>query len=607
MYFRITRTKTTSVLQLIRSYRDKSGKAQQKIIVSLGNMPLPERLYKEIAETIEARIDGEESLFPMDAEVGKWVDKIMNKIDVLRRWTQRVDTENITEDEEIADGVLVDRIEHENETELGPSLVLKKAWDELEISNFLEAKGFCRTQINSSMATVFNRLIEPCSEHELPDWLNTVSMDEITGEPLSLSSDDRYYRVSDALLGVKNELELFLRGREESLFNLDNSIILYDLTNSYFEGNCTRNPKAKRGHSKEKRTDCALISLGLAVDRNGFVMAHEVLEGNRNDSTTLVGMVARLEALLPSQGEKRVIVVDGGIATEENLKYLRSKGYDYIVAGKRQSRNEFYEDFCDENSFSVIPGRDGSKAVFVKREERGDELIILCRSDSRRDKEKAILNCTEEKFIKCINELNEQLSSHKSRRKTPEQVNKSIGRLHEKYSRAAKYYTITYDEQERKVSAIRDDEKYKSNSELHGCYFLRSSIKSMEDSEVWKLYTCLTKVETAFRNMKSELGLRPFRHHREDRCDAHAWITVLAYHLMRYVEYTLEQNNTPISWTSLRRLLQTHCYSTLIVPSKDGKIRYIRKPGRPDEKQRKIYQILKINYKNLPIRKHSNF
>jgi transposase len=607
MYFRLTRTKSTPVLQLVRGYRNKRGKVCQEIVVSLGNMPVPADYRKEIAQELENRLSGQESLFPIPAYVGKWVDIILKKIDEKKRWASRIDTSEPTGDEEVADGVLVDRIEHENETELGPALVLKRAWDELGIGNFLKASGFRDPQIKAAMVSVFNRLIEPCSEHELPDWVQTVSLEELLGGGINRYGDDRYYRVSDRLLELRIALERHLREREETLFNLKSSIVLYDLTNSYFEGECRRNPKAKRGHSKEKRSDCPLLSLGLIIDRAGFIIGHEVLEGNRHDCRTLVEMVACLESRLPDSPEKAVIVVDGGIATEENLKYLRENGYHYIVAAKRQSRNEFYEDFCDADSFSAVPDRELKKPVFVKRIEEDDELLVLCRSDSRRDKEDAILSKTEEKFINALNNLDTRLKSPKSRLKKTESIYKSIGRLHQQYSRAAKYYEVSYDEKKRTVSWSRNEKKYSGERKLHGCYFLRSSMKEISDHEVWNIYVSLTRVEQAFRNMKSELGLRPFRHHREDRCDAHAWITVLAYHLMRWIEHTLELAGAPATWRSVRRLLQTHCYSTIIVPSKDGKIRFIRRAGRPDERQRKIYQILNVEYRNLPVIKHTNF
>jgi len=219
MYFRLTRTKSTPVLQLVRGYRNKRGKVCQEIVVSLGNMPVPADYRKEIAQELENRLSGQESLFPIPAYVGKWVDIILKKIDEKKRWASRIDTSEPTGDEEVADGVLVDRIEHENETELGPALVLKRAWDELGIGNFLKASGFRDPQIKAAMVSVFNRLIEPCSEHELPDWVQTVSLEELLGGGINRYGDDRYYRVSDRLLELRIALGRHLREREETLFN----------------------------------------------------------------------------------------------------------------------------------------------------------------------------------------------------------------------------------------------------------------------------------------------------------------------------------------------------------------------------------------------------
>jgi len=607
MYFRLTKTKSTPVLQLVRSYRDDRGKVRQKIVVSLGSMSVPRHLRKEIADELENRLNGQQSLLPVSESVGKWIDIILKKIDETRRWAPRINTSDVSADEEVADGVLVDRVEHENETELGPSLVLKRAWDELGIGNHLKSSGFRESQINAAMVSVFNRLIEPCSEHELPEWVSTVSLDELLGTDVKSYGDDRYYRVSDSLLEVKDSLEKHLRQREKTLFNLENSIVLYDLTNSYFEGKCLRNPKAQHGHSKEKRDDCPLLSLGLVIDCSGFIIGHEVLEGNRHDSATLLEMVACLEARLPFSPERPLVVVDGGIATDDNLKYLREKGYHYLVAAKRQSRNKFFHDFCDVDSFSIVPEREKKEPVFVKRLERNNELLVLCRSDRRREKENAILSKTEEKFLKSLKNLNTRMKNPKTRLKKSASVYRSLGRLHQQYSRAAKYYNVSYDEKTGRVSWERNEKKYADETELHGCYFLRSSIKTLTDHEIWNIYVKLTRVEQAFRSMKSELGLRPFRHHREDRCDAHAWITVLAYHLMRWIEHTLELAGASATWPSIRRLLQTHCYSTIIIPSKDGKIRHIRKAGKPDERQRRIYQILNVEHKNLPVIKRTNF
>jgi transposase len=606
MYFRMTKTKTTPVLQLVHGYRDSRGKSRQKIVASLGDMDIPEDARKPVAQAVEARLAGQQTIFPESPEVVKWTDAVVARVSAKRATELFAATAQTYGDEEVADGVLIDRIEHEDERELGPVLVLDKAWKELGLDNMLKAEGFRDSQISAAKVSVFNRLDDPCSEHALAGWAETVALDELLGENVSRPGCDRFYRVSDALLAKKVELEKRLRAREVDLFRLKSSIVLYDLTNSYFEGQAERNPKAKRGNSKEKRSDCPLLSLGLAIDDSGFPIAHQVFEGNRHDSKTLVEMVSTLRSRMSPMEGRPVIVVDGGVASNENLEHLRKEGYDYIVTAKRQSRSNFHEDFCEVDSFSLVAGRDGKKPVFVKRVETENELLVLCRSDGRRQKEDAMLSGAENKYLEGLAKLQSQIDNPKSRTKKAEDIQRRIGGLHKKHSRAAKHYEVEYDADSKKLSWSRRDEGYAAARELHGCYFLRSSIMNLGDEEVWNMYMRLTKVERAFRNLKSELGLRPIRHHREDRGDGHAWITVLAYHLMHWVEKSLESAGAPSTWPAVRRILQTHCYSTIIIPSKDGKTRYLRKAGRPGERQRKIYQMLNVEYRNLPVFKHVN-
>jgi len=606
MYFRMTKTKTTPVLQLVHGYRDSRGKSRQKIVASLGDMDIPEDARKAVAQAVEARLAGQHTIFPESPEVVKWTDAVLARVSAKRAAELFAASAQSYGDEEVADGVLIDRIEHEDERELGPVLVLDKAWKELGLDNMLKAEGFRDSQINAAKVSVFNRLDEPCSEHALAGWAETVALDELLGENVSRPGCDRFYRVSDALLGKKSKLEKRLREREVDLFNLKNTIVLYDLTNSYFEGQAERNPKAKRGNSKEKRSDCPLLSLGLAIDDSGFAIAHQVFEGSRHDSKTLVEMVSTLRSRMSPMEGRPVIVVDGGVASNENLEHLRKEGYDYIVTAKRQSRSNFQEDFCEVDSFSLVGGRDGRKPVFVKRVEAENELLVLCRSEGRRQKEDAMLSGAENKYLEGLAKLQSQIDNPKSRTKKAEDIQRRIGALHKKHSRAAKHYEVEYDADSKKLSWSRSDEGYAAARELHGCYFLRSSIMDLGEEEIWHIYMLLMKVERAFRNLKSELGLRPIRHHREDRGDGHAWITVLAYHLMHWVEKSLESAGAPSTWPAVRRILQTHCYSTIIIPSKDGKTRYLRKAGRPGERQRKIYQMLNVEYRNLPVFKHVN-
>jgi transposase len=603
MFLRLKKTKSGQALQLVHNYRDNSNKVRQKVIVSLGNADIPEDIRKDVAEAVEMKLSGEESLFPLSADTAKWTDYIIERIENENRWQSMHYSEEIKESEEVADGVLVDRIEHENATDLGALLVLKKAWNELGMKNILSASGFSSRQINTAMVSIFNRMIEPVSENELPSWCRTMSFNDLLKENVNGYSKDSYYRVSDLLLKHSSSIQKHLRETEENIFSLDRSIILYDLTNTYFEGKSERNPKSARGHSKEKRNDCPLLSLGLAVDSAGFIISYKIFEGNRHDASTLADMVKQLDRDLSGAGGRRVVVVDGGIATKENLDYLNKNGYEYIVAGKRQSRGAFYEDFCDDNAFSVISGRDGKKEVEVKRMNVNGENIVLCRSSQRKAKEDAILSRYEEKYIKALNKLNERLNKPKSHLKSVEKVQRAIGKINAEYTRASKFYDISYNEEDRLVYWTRKEDEYEKAQQMNGCYFLRSSLEFLSPEEIWKCYISLTKVEHAFKMMKTFLGIRPVRHHREDRCDGHLFITVLAYHLMCYIEQKMKEAGKASTWWNIKRILETHCYVTVIIPSKDGTVRTLRKPGRPDERQRGIYDVFKINCKELPVYK----
>ena len=186
--------------------------------------------------------------------------------------------------------------------------------------------------------SIFNRLLDPGSENDLLNWAATTALNELLGERLELGGEDRFYRISDKLLAYRDVLEAHLRDRERELFNLNRTIVLYDLTNSYFEGQAAANPKARRSvNSKENRSDCPLLSVGLVLDGEGFVLTHKVFNGNLNDSKAMVAAVQNLQQL-SNDGSRPLVVLDGGIATAANLAYLTEHGFDYVVNGKRTTR-----------------------------------------------------------------------------------------------------------------------------------------------------------------------------------------------------------------------------------------------------------------------------
>lgn len=605
MFFREKKTSRQPTLQLVESYRTSEGKSRQRVVVSLGDCPVPDELRRLVAVEVTHRMAGYRRLLDDDPLVEQWVRRVLEKIEAAGK-LPGASRRQVRVDRKEYERVCVEDIQHEEGVELGPCLVLLQAWKSLELDRVLRRRKLSSGQLAAAKASVLNRLMEPVSENELPAWVRTTALGDLLSVRAEGWAEDRFYRIGDRLLSARSELETHLRERERDLFNLERTIVLYDLTNSYFEGSASANALARRSvNSKEKRSDCPLISVGLVLDAEGFVLTHRVFRGNVSDCRTLLDAISTLQ----STGDgcsKPVIVVDGGMATKANLAELRSRGYDYVVNGRRQKRAQFAEDFLDRDSFRRVDGRGKNGAdqpVFVRRIRSGDETVVLCRSDGRRDKEDAIQDGAERKLVEGLEKLEARILREDPRLKLhegPDMVNRAVGRLASRTTRASKLYRIEYDHPNRALSWYRREQDWNSSRELHGCYHLRSTLE-LEDRQLWRIYITLTRVEDAFRSMKSELGLRPFYHQLERRCRAHIWITVLAYHLQRWVEHSLKLSGYECTWKRLKRRLKTHCYATVITPTEEQLEHHDRKPGRPNEVQRLIYSLLGIDWKDLPV------
>ncbi len=600
MFLRVKKNKTSSVLQLVQSVWHAGSTPRQNIIASFGSLNVPREYFKEISKDLTNYFSKMPLSEDINPEVRQWTQKLI----ALYHQKFSKSISNQTPVPSIVDGVKVDEIDSLNTKMLGPLLPLEKAWNDLSLDSFFEANGFTKRNINSLKICVYNRLLEPVSEHGLVKWVGTTAFEDITGT-VQTQDDTHYYRAGDKLFKVADKLEEYLHNRECTLLNLENRVWLYDLTNSYFEGNCMRNPRAKRSaNSKEKRTDCPLLSLGLVLDKSGFPICHRVFDGNNHDCKSIPEIVEYLRKCsgLNDSQNPPTIVMDGGIATEKNLDLLTRKGYNYLVNGKRTSRTHFYEDFVDDNSFCTITGRDNKKPVMVSRKICGKEVIILCKSAFRKQKEDAIVSKTEERMLLELQKLVKRVEKNDPKLKLKfgdQKINQLIGAIRQQYTRASRYYELSYNSKEQRIDYKRNDEAYLHDSALHGCYQLRTNRIDLTDEDIWYTYITLTKIESSFRSMKSDLGLRPFYHQKDDRCETHVLITVLAYHLQKYIEYKLSEKNYDVVFPAIRRLLQTHCYVTTEVPTTKGTI-LIRKPGKPDPAQSAVYKMLDIDISVLP-------
>jgi len=614
MYFFRKKSANGETLQLLESYRNGDGQPRTRVVVSLGDIDYDKDLRSALAVEIEGRLYSQQSLLEPSKEVAELADRIVRLVHERGRWgphcKHRVETgeHKAQMASKTIDGVLLDKVETENSVSLGPELVALHAWESLRMSECLATRGFNPAQQRAACAQVVGRLVDPGSELALSNLvLPGSALSELIGERDSQTktSIDRLYRVSDKLVASREKIEAHLRKATTKQLNLTRTYYLYDLTNSHFEGICAANPKAKRGNSKQKRNDCPLITAGVCFDEHGFVLFHKTFAGNVGEASTLPEMIELMrECIEPSDSlfdSAPTVLLDGGLATPDNLEALRKAGIGYLVNRTRSYRSTFQAEFAQVGTFEDVPDRIASKRVQVRTAElpEGDahakDTIVLCRSNSRASKESAIRSKAENKLLADLEKLRNRIAS--KRLKQADKIQQAVGRLRERHPKVARYYDIELKDGHldwTRCDTIDDAES------LDGCYILQTSLQGLTAPELWQRYVVLSKAEAGFRCIKHECGMRPNFHRLERRVDGHIFISILAYQLMRFVCYQLEASGDTRSWATLRRVLQTHRYNTTILPTAGGDVWRLRKAGRPEAVHRSIYSTLGIDYLDLP-------
>ena len=632
MYFYIKKSASGKTLQLLESYRNSENRPRHRVVASLGDIVIEHSKQSQIANEVESQLYGQCNLnLGLSKDILYWVDRIIKQVDRQGKWkplllnssSKRSSKKNKNieiKEGEVIDGVLIDQVNHTHTTSVGPELLGFHAWNQLELSEVLKNLGFNEVECKRAATSVISRLVSPSSENFLLKHLERSGFPDLFGEEILRGSKDRFYKVSDKLLKNKNSIEIHLRDREKEYFHLNRTILLYDLTNTHFEGSCLKNLKAKYGKNKQKRNDCPQVVVGMVFDENGFELAHDTFSGNLNDSKSLLQIVQHMKAITNKDMElfdkKSLVIIDAGIATKNNLKLLRKEGFHYLVNDSRRGRLKYADEFKKEG-FEVIKGRNKKPPVEVRSieeiffEEEEDskifkkgikEKLILCRSSSRKEKENAMLSQAEQRFVEDLNKLSQRIE--KGKLKDPNKIQRAIGKKLSRHPRVARFYSVTYKADKKNKTPFlkytRNDEAFQTNEALLGCYVLRSDQMELCESELWQLYMTLTRAEDGFQALKSDLGLRPNFHQITSRVDGHIFITVLAYHLLQFILYTLTETGDNRSWFTIKKILQTHCYTTMILPTKTGKTYRLRKVGVAEQCQREIYEKFNINIKNLP-------
>jgi transposase len=433
----------------------------------------------------------------------------------------------------------------------------------------------------STMAAVLviARLCEPSSElHIAEDWFRRTALDDLLDVLETKVNDDRCYRALDRLLEHKEALEIHLKDRLGTLFALDYDLLLYDVTSTYFEGPAEANPQAQRGYSRDHRSDCKQVCIGLVVTRDGLPLGFEVFAGNRHDSTTLREIVERMESRYGRSS--RVWALDRGMVSEAHLEWLRQRGSRYIV-GTPKNQLRSFERYLLEGLWSTI--REGLQVQLVPTGE-GMETYILCRSEDRAAKEQAM----RDRFAQRIETGLTRLSTACEKRECqPGVIERRVGRLLERNQRAARFYDVrvTAHAGAARLEWRRRDEAWSQARACDGCYVLRSNVTDWTAQELWQAYIQLTEAEAAFRIHKESLQLRPVWHQTAERVQAHILVCFLAYVLRKTLEGWCRQAGLGSSATTILEEMARIQSTDVVLPTQDGRQIRLRCVVRPDRAQ----------------------
>ena len=607
MYIRRTTIKSRKdgkpyyTYRLVESVRTQKG-VRQRTLLNLGRgFSYPRETWPDLAARIGEILHGQSRLIPLSADLETAAQKYAALMIQAQARADEFRKEEEKQDYHIVD---IDSLEVQRPRSIGAEHVAYEVFKQLELDSKLTELGFNRHQLNAAIGTVIGRMINPGSELSTHDWLqNHSGLGELTGYDYGSMALVRMYQVSDLLLKHKGAIERHLYNRERSLFEFKETITLYDLTNTYFEGSGKANDNAAYGRSKEKRSDCPLVTLGLVLDSSGFPKKSKVFTGNASEPETLEEMIKGLRETFdtPEDGQQGLfkaedptIVMDAGIATEDNIKWLKAHHYHYLVVSRKRHR-----EFCQDEAIIVKQDKSCTvKAQKVYNEETG-EVELYCHSTLREEKDRGIYDRFSARFEEDLEKLNAGLHK-KGCVKRYDKVLERLGRIKQKYSRAAKNYEVTVHRDEQTGYAARIDWKQKqvlaSADSYPGVYCLRSDRDSWDESTLWQTYTMLTDLESVFRCLKSELGLRPVFHQKTDRVSGHLFISLLGYHLIHTIRYQLKKRDIHARWGRLRRQLGGQTRVTVQMKCQNGDVIHIRKSTRPEPRQQVIYDALNLPY-----------
>ena len=501
----------------------------------------------------------------------------------------------------------VDTVEHTDAREVGAEWICLQAIRELQIDKFLEREGWSEIRINTALAHLITRTVYAPSELKSMDIMrdNSAVCELLTGSEEWQPGFHAIYNVAPSLYELKDKLESHLCRRTDHLFNITSRIVLFDLTNFYFEGRKEGSRKARHGRSKEKRSDCKLLVLALCINPEGFIRYSSILAGNTSDPDALPDMVDTLAAKtrVPADPEQRVLVcLDAGIATEDNLREIKARGYDYLCVSR--TRLTDYELSEDTKTVKVLDTKKQEISLTRVRQEEGGDYYLEINSPAKAMKETSMNRLFKERFEAEMTKARDALTK-KGGKKAYEKVIERVGRAIQKYPSISKYYVIDY---------VRDEKNPKNMADIRwriaipenvdkqsGIYFLRTNRDKLDEKATWDYYNLIREIECTNRQLKTDLQLRPIHHQKDDSSDAHLFLGLLSYWIVNTIRYKLRQTGETCYWTEIKRRMSTQKAITTEAVNALGEKVKLRLCSNPTKAAEDIYE--RLHYKKMPFRR----
>ncbi len=584
--------------RLVESYRNEIDRVCHKTLLNIGFWPDAARAQKDkVVAHLNERYKNELTLFEeTDEQVIEWVNRFWNEMIA----NKTIDRKTMEEKHRL---VKVESIKHKEAREIGTEWICANTWNQLKFNELLKGLGWNEEKIQLTMTQVISRAVYPGSELATSKWIRDNSaICDITGYDANKITKDKLYQNAVDLYQYKDIIEKHLSTTTNELFDLQDRIILYDLTNTYFEGTKTNSQLAKYGRSKEKRNDAKLVVLAMVINIEGFIKYSSIHQGNYADTSDIKTLIEKLSNST-STTAKPIVVMDAGIATEKNPGTLTTEGYKYVVVSRSKIK-DYQPVQQGKETYLLTKSKKIIRLSLVQSEKYKDSFLKV-ESPARAMKEQGIKNRFEQGYEQQLELIKQGLSKPRGIKKA-DKVQQRIGRAKQKYPSVHPLYNISLDmdaatQTVKNIYWHKDAAKAEEAEKKIGVYFLRTNIEHTDEGLEWRIYNTIREIESTFRILKTDLDLRPIYHKNDLSTMAHLHLGLLAYWLVNSIRYQLKQSGIHDDWKEIKRKASTQKSVLTTAQNSYDKIIQIKRCTEPTADLQQIHNALK-QQKSKPYR-----